>query len=523
MCAVATSLLSAADAFVTTNIIQLPTPAFVTKTATTTTSLHAEHTGSRSRVSTYQTFGDAALANETFGVLYGQHLPEWLVRRAAECGWEYPTLVQERSLDAIFQGQDVVIQSQTGSGKTLSYLLPLFAKIEPSRAAIQALVIVPTRELGLQVARVAKRLAANAEGKILVMNVLQGSQLKRQRAWAWAEPPQIVIGTPEELTNMVRLGGIRYNSVSYVVVDEVDACLLNNAGSMSTNLASSGALHELLSRHLSPTFEVVDRTDDVPGGIQLEEKPTSRPISKTRQTVFCSATIPQHRYFLKQCTSNKWTIQEPVLVCASPGELIPPTLKHTYMVCAGQERKLGAVRNLIKKLPNLTKVLVFCDPSRPMEEMAQALAKELNGVFWRESYGVDEEAGASAITGVLRYEDSLSQRASAMLGFQGEDGGAVEGRRFSDEDGDPPKKLRILFSTDLAARGLDVSDISHVINFDLPLDGDTYVHRGGRAGRLGRKGMVLSLVTSDQEFVLERLANKLALTTTCIARQEKKG
>ena len=480
-----------------------------------------QHAGSRSRVSSYETFGDAALSNETFEALYSDNLPEWLIRRAAECGWSNPTLVQERALDAIFQAQDVVIQSQTGSGKTLSYLLPLFAKIEPSRAAIQALVVVPTRELGLQVARVAKRLAANAEGKILVMNVLQGSQLKRQRAWAWAEPPQVVIGTPEELTNMVRYGGIRYNSVSYVVVDEVDACLLNNAGSMSTSLASSGALHELLSRHLSPTFEVVDRSDDVPGGIQLEERPTSRPISKTRQTVFCSATIPQHHHFLKQCSQNKWTVQEPVLVCASPGELIPPTLQHTYMVCAEQQRKLGALRNLMKKLPNMSKILVFCESNRPMEEMAQVLAKDLNGVFWKEGFGEKEEVSATTITGVLRYEDSLSQRASAMRGFQGEDGGVVEGRRFTEGNGTNPKKLRILFSTDLAARGLDVSDVSHVINFDLPLDGDTYVHRGGRAGRLGRKGMVLSLVTADQEFVLERLANKLALDATCIARQEK--
>ena len=147
-----------------------------------------------------------------------------------------------------------MIQSQTGSGKTLSYLLPLFSKIDPSRAAIQALIVVPTRELGLQVARVAKRLAAGASGKdkVMVMSILQGSQHKRQRAWAWAEPPQVVIGTPEELTNMVRYGGIRYNAVQYVVVDEVDACLLNNAGSMSTNLSGSGPLHELLSRHLSP-------------------------------------------------------------------------------------------------------------------------------------------------------------------------------------------------------------------------------------------------------------------------------
>lgn len=489
----------------------------------------------KSFISSYETFGDAALSEKTFGELYSNtddndsssSMPPWLVERCVECGWKYPTLVQQRALDDIFQGKDVVIQAQTGSGKTLAYLLPLLAKVDPSRAAIQALIVVPTRELGLQVARVAKRLAAgggDGHKKIMVMSILQGSQHKRQRAWAWAEPPHVVIGTPEELTNMVRFGGIRYNAVQYVVVDEVDACLLNNAGSMTTNLSGSGPLHELLSRHLSPTFEVADRMDDLP--LQLEGSGRSpRPISRNRQTVFCSATIPQHRHFLKQCVQNQWTVQEPSHVCASPGELLPPTLQHAYMVCASQEKKLYALRRLLKKIPNLGKVLIFCEPNRPMEEMARVVAKEWdNGVYWQEGYGPAEEAGADAVVSVLQYEDSLSKRASAMLGFLGSDGGSIEGRRFhqGEDTHDDDGKVHILFSTDLAARGLDVTDVSHIIHFDLPHESDTYVHRAGRAGRLGRKGMVIALVTQDQEFVLQRLANKLSLEMKCIARQQTK-
>jgi superfamily II DNA/RNA helicase len=477
-------------------------------------------------VSEYETFGDAALSDQKFDELYSDSLPDWLTDRCAECGWTYPTLVQERALDAILGGQDVVIQAQTGSGKTLSYLLPLLAKMDPNRAAIQALIVVPTRELGLQVARVAKRLAASSgdgQKKIMIMSILQGSHHKRQRAWAWAEPPQVVVGTPEELTNMIRYGGIRYNAVQYVVVDEVDACLLNNAGSMTSNLAGSGSLHELLSRHLSPTFEVAERLDASPlANVQLEEGRSPRPISRNRQTVFCSATIPQHRHFLKQCVQNQWTVQEPRHICASPGELLPPALKHAYMVCSSQEKKLAALRRLLRKMSKVGKVLIFCEPNRPMEEMAQVIAKERDcGLYWKEGYGSTEEESANTIVSVLRYENSLSNRASAMLGFQGSDGGSIEGRRFQQEEGDD-EKVRILLSTDLAARGLDVTNISHVVNFDLPHDADTYVHRGGRAGRLGRKGMVLSLVTQDQEFVLQRLANKLSLEVKCVARQQKK-
>lgn len=486
----------------------------------------------KSIISSYETFGDATLSDKTFGELYtlDSSLPTWLTDRCEECGWKYPTLVQQRTLDDILDGKDVVIQAQTGSGKTLAYLLPLLAKIDPSRAAIQGLVVVPTRELGLQVARVAKRLAASSSSndgkKIMIMSILQGSQHKRQRAWAWAEPPHVVIGTPEELTNMVRFGAIRYNAVQYVVVDEVDACLLNNAGSMSTNLSGSGPLHELLSRHLSPTFEVADRmSDDLPISSSTEGGRTPRPISRNRQTIFCSATIPQHRHFLKQCVQNQWTVQEPTHVCASPGELLPPTLQHAYMVCASQDKKLAALRRLLKKIPNLGKVLIFCEPNRPMEEMARVLAYDYeNGIYWQEGYGAEEEASADAVVSVLRYEDSLSKRGSAMLGFLGTDGGSIEGRRFhrDEESSNDDDKVRILFSTDLAARGLDVRDVSHVIHFDLPHESDTYVHRGGRAGRLGRKGMVMSLVTQDQEFVLQRLANKLSLDMKCIARQQKK-
>jgi superfamily II DNA/RNA helicase len=151
----------------------------------------------------------------------------------------------------------------------------------------------------------------------------------------------------------------------------------------------------------------------------------------------------------------------------------------------------------------------------------------------------------------LRYEDSTTTRVAAMEEFRGTDtylGGRImddDDDDESDEDADmdydsskeKPKEtsmalsddsssndakrnLRILLCTDLAARGLDIAEITHVINYDLPHEGDIYVHRGGRAGRLGRKGLVMSIITKEQEFVLERLANKLGLNLKCIARQQ---
>jgi len=506
----------------------------------------------------YETFGDGALSVETFGELYGEtsddstdqddandntNLPKWLTDRCVECGWPTPTLVQRRSLDAILTGKDVVIQAQTGSGKTLSFLLPLLAKINASRSAVQGMIVVPTRELGLQVSRVARRLAAassadnEAGGKIMVMPVLQGSSNRRQRAWAWAEPPHVVIGTPDELTKMVSKGGIRYNAVKFVVVDEVDACLLSNGGTYGggslSNLSSAGPLHDLLSRYLSPTFDEADVLEEDSSSLisssALDIAKAQRTVSHgtDRQTVFASATIPQHNHFMKQCVQNQWTVREPMHVCASPGELVPPTLKHSMAVCNGMKKKFPGLRRMIKKEISkgaLKKALVFCEQQRPMEEMAAALAADLGGAVWTENASGGNQGGKheSAVVSVLRYEDSLSARAAAMEAFRGpQDTGAnlpltEDG---NNDGGSDDETVRIMFSSDLAARGLDVMGVSHVINYDLPNDADTYVHRGGRAGRLGRKGMVLSLITAEQEFVLDRLGNKLGLDIRCVARQ----
>mmetsp|Transcript_30926 Transcript_30926/g.45237 ORF Transcript_30926/g.45237 Transcript_30926/m.45237 type:complete len:644 (+) Transcript_30926:221-2152(+) len=599
---------------------------------------------------TYQTFGDGALSTSTFLDLYSTTtntnsssptLPTWLTTRCTECGWTNPTLVQQKSISSILQGKDVVIQAQTGSGKTLSYLLPLLSKIDASRAATQALVVVPTRELGLQVSRVARRLASayttssdtttqeeegleegeeseeeiimdNKGKRILIMSVLQGSTNRRQRAWAWAEPPHIVIGTPTELTNMVSRGALRYNSVKLVVVDEVDACLLHSTGAGAgngaarMNLANAGPLHELLSRYLSPTYDEVSDEDDYEAGTfasrivttkassaaatistttsSFDTPKLSKTIShgKDRQTVFASATIPQRSHFIKSCISNKWMTtsseKEVDVVRVSPGELVPPTLQHSYMVVRTKEMKLlGLKRYIDREVSNkkkggvaLKRVLIFCHTKRNMEQMAYILSKDLAGGSAGEENEVKElEHGIffaqmesnkrKVVVSVLRYEDNLSGRAAAMDAFRGgvsntygrakeykntqinndegedDDEDTSIHNSSSKEGEEEDDTIRILFSTDLAARGLDVTDVFHVINFDLPTNDsgagaavDAYVHRGGRAGRMGKRGKVVSLITAEEEFVLERLKNELGLDDfRCVARQQsaerKKG
>lgn len=567
-----------------------------TTTTTTTTSItristvlrlgNDEDQQQQQQHTTFSFSYDGQLSEHSFAQLYSQYLPLWLIEKLKACNWEYPTLIQERALNAMFFGDatnslsrtipipssstdsdcrmedsttkpnslpiptaptskiipnSIVIQAQTGSGKTLTYLLPLLAQLQ-YRSAIQAMIVVPTRELGLQVAKVAKRLASGAPHKILIMSLLQGSTLKRQRAWAWAETPQVVIGTPRELLNMVQYGGLpRINSIQYVVVDEVDACLVHQSGAVlggghnggdnnynsggggssdRDNKAMASALHILLSKHLSPTYSVDDGTNlwDDPSMQALTKKPRQ---FQSRQTVFASATIPQHRHFLKQCQANQWTLEQPLFVCTSPGEVMPPTLQHGYLVCAKMEVKLASLRRLIKKLTGMQsnsnsakKILIFCDVVRPMEEIGLAIAHDVGGFVYQEGKTVLDGGGSDdggiyqqkrPIISVLRMEDSLTQRAGATDAFRSES-----------------TPLGVLLTGDLAARGLDIPGITHVIHFDLPSDADTYLHRSGRAGRFGSKGQVLSIITPDQEFVLERLANALQLSDrlSCVGRQK---
>ena len=496
---------------------------------------------------------DGNLVDETFRERYSDILPEWLLEKCDECGWEKPTKIQEKALDTILRdNRDAIIQAETGSGKTLAYLLPTLAAVDGSRAAVQAMIVVPTRELGMQVARIAKRLAAASvvgddkdensssnnnspnKNRIMVMSVLQGSQNRRQRAWAWAEPPHIVIGTPQELCDMCKYGGIRYNSVKLVVVDEVDACLLSNAGSLTSNLSSS-TLHELLSKQLSPTYD--DGSSIEKSEALISSGSRIRPLSLQRQTVFASATIPQHRHFLKQCIQNQWTLRDPVHVCLRPGEqLMPLTLEHAYVVCSSTDKKLAALRRVLLKIYAASvesppkKVLVFFETKRPMEDMADTLAAAMeDGISWKESFGPENENGVRSIFSVLRYEDSLSRRASSIDSFRGEysrkfygKASAVPDTTSTVDESETSPTLRVLFSSDMAARGLDIADVTHVIHYDLPPDADTYVHRAGRTGRFGRSGQVLSIITGEQEFVLKRLTNKLGVETKCIARQQGK-
>lgn len=384
----------------------------------------------------------------TFEEEYSGRLPEWLITRAAELGYTNPTPVQQETLDTVLEGHDAIVQAKTGSGKTLAYLLPLLAGLKPT-SSVQALVLLPTRELAAQVARAARQLAAGSPDRLLVMALMDGSGAKRQRKWLVAEPPQVIVANVQQAESVLRAGLLRMGGLRMLVVDEVDECVSTDA--------TRALLHGLLST-------------------QLRVPQSAAAGAPVRQTLFVSATVPQRKYFASQCVSKGWCRTAPRLLHVQPTQLLPPQLRHAYAVCV-EAKRMAALRVLLKAQPaSAGATIVFCKEGRPMERMAEALSELRDGL---PPY-------------VLSDGQHLGARAAAVRALR-------DGSRS------------LLLSSPLGARGLDIPQCSHVILFDLPKTHEAYTHAAGRCGRMGRPGSVTTICTEQELFVLQRIANSLNL------------
>lgn len=360
-------------------------------------------------------------------------------------GYERPTPVQAAAVPVLLRGEDCVIHAATGSGKTAAYLAAVFARVRASRQAAQAAVIVPSRELGLQVASVARRLArrVNAarggERAIRVMSLLEGSRLRRQRAWAWAEPPQVVVGNARQVAEMAGRGGLRCADLEIVVVDEADVVFRKERSSDRdhVNALLAGA-------------------------------------STRRQTIYATATLDQPRHFVKKLAALGWARPRPAYV--SPTSRLPETLDHCARRLEDPTKRLVAALDILRTCRGLP-ALIFCDSTRPLDAMAEALRARL---------------GPGVVVDVLDPEANILERARALRGF-------------SDENTD------VLLATDLAARGIDLPRIRLVLSFDFPADAFAYQHRAGRAARAGNPGLAVTLVLDQERFALRRISNFLRI------------
>ncbi|XP_024960029.1 DEAD-box ATP-dependent RNA helicase 58, chloroplastic [Cynara cardunculus var. scolymus] len=384
-------------------------------------------------------------------------VPDHILRRVEELGYLMPTEIQRQALPVLFSGRDCILHAQTGSGKTLAYLLLIFSVINTQRSAVQALIVVPTRELGMQVAKVARMLAAKSDQPVLedksctIMALLDGGTLRRQKSWLKSEPPTIIVATLGSLCQMLEKQTIKLESMRVLVIDEVDF-MFNSSHQVSS-------LRKLLISYSS---------------------------INNRQSIFASASIPQHRRFLYDCIQQKWTKADVVHIHANPVQPMPPRIHHRFLICSRSERHSALLSLLQSDAPQSAIIFVNLQSEKSKKAGNAPSTTVLIDALKNSHIGGHE---------ILLLEEKINFNSRAASFSELRQGGAY-----------------LLVATDIAGRGVDLPDTTHIYNFDLPKDAVHYLHRAGRTGRKPfseSECLVTSIITSEERFVLQRYENEL--------------
>lgn len=352
------------------------------------------------------------------------HLGPAMLHAIEELGYETPTPIQSETITIMMEGRDVIAQAPTGTGKTAAFGIPIVEKTETSLLRPQSLVVVPTRELAIQVSEAIFRLGKY--GEVLVVPIYGGQPIDRQLR-ALRGGVQVVVGTPGRILDHLGRETLDLSHVRIVVLDEAD---------------------EMLDMGFIEDIESI-----------LEQVPTDH------QTSLFSATIPPRIAAL----ANKY-MRNPVRVSVAKEQRTVPSITQVYYEVPGNDKLRALTRILDLETPEST--IIFVRTKRDADMLSEQL--EAEGYL------------AQPIHGDL----NQAQRERTL-------------RRFRDG------QIEILVATDVASRGLDIPAVSHVINYDTPIDTDAYIHRIGRTGRAGRSGQAITLVTPRERRHLRMLENAL--------------
>lgn len=348
-----------------------------------------------------------------------------LLKSIQEMGFETPTPIQKESIPCLLTSrQDLISLAQTGTGKTAAFGLPIIQQIDPKIKHVQAIVLCPTRELCIQIA---KDLTAFSKylDYVKVLPVYGGTNIENQIK-SIKKGIQIIVGTPGRTKDLIRRKILKLDIVNKVVLDEAD---------------------EMLSMGFKDDLDfILDKT------------------SNNRQTMLFSATMSKEVISI----SKKYMKDAKEIAVAKINSGAKNVEHHIYDVSS--RHKYEALKRIADYNPNIYGI-VFCRTRRQ--------TKEITNKFINDGYNAD------AIHGDL----SQGQRDEVMS-------------RFRD------KSLQILIATDVAARGLDVEDLTHIINYSLPDDPEIYTHRSGRTGRAGKSGISIAISNSRESRKIKSIENK---------------
>ncbi|MFD2968413.1 DEAD/DEAH box helicase [Sphingobacterium bambusae] len=334
-----------------------------------------------------------------------------VVNAIAEIGFEKPSPIQEKAIPVLLTGNDDFVGlAQTGTGKTAAFGLPLLELIDFTQKHPQALVLCPTRELCLQIAKDLEKFAKYIDN-VHVVAVYGGANISDQLRQI-RRGVQIVVATPGRMLDIIGRNAIDFSDVKYVVLDEADEML---------NMGFQEDINNILSE-----------TPD------------------TKKTWLFSATMPKEvRRIAQNYMSNPFEL---TVGTKNTGNA---NIEHHYYLIKAKD-KYAAFKRIVDFYPEIFGI-VFCRTKIETQEIAEALVKD--------GYNADS----------LHGDLSQQQRDKVM-------------KRYRE------RSLQLLIATDVAARGIDVNDVTHVINFSLPDEVENYTHRSGRTARAGKTGISLSLV-----------------------------
>jgi ATP-dependent RNA helicase DeaD len=344
----------------------------------------------------------------------------------AQAEYLEPTPIQAGMIPRALAGVDLMGQAQTGTGKTAAFCIPILERLQPRAQAShpQALILVPTRELAVQVRDECVKLSAGRDAR--VVGTFGGKPIRAQVEHL-RRGAEIVVGTPGRVMDLMGRGSLVLGEIRVVVLDEAD---------------------RMLDIGFRPDIEKILRR-----------------CPQSRQTFLLSATIPPP---VKRLAERY--MREPEMIDFSTKDLAVETIQQSYFTI-DPERKFDLLVKLLQR-EEPQQAIVFCRTKRGTDKVCRRLTEMFKSV--------------DTIHGDLQQ----SARDRVM-------------RRFREG------KIKVLVATDVVGRGIDVSTISHIINYDVPQFCDDYVHRVGRTGRMGREGVAFTFITPEEGNELTRIEMRI--------------
>lgn len=369
------------------------------------------------------TFTDLQVRPELIAALARQQITE-------------PTPIQIAALPVLLAGQDAYLHAETGTGKTLAYLLPIFNRLDAEQAATQVVIVAPTHELAIQIQRQCCDLAQNAGWPIRTLLLIGGTSTERQID-KLKKKPHLVVGSPGRIGELISKGKLKTQHVRSIVIDEADR-LLNEESLLAIRAIIQAA-------------------------------------PRTRQLIFASATLEP------QSTATIATLAPDLVMLQAGAAAVNENIEHLYLVCEERD-KPDELRKLLHALEP-ERAIVFVHRNDVAGKIADKLAHH--------------HIPAADLNAALDKED----RKQAMDGFRS-------------------AAIRVLIASDVAARGLDIKGVSHIFNFDVPTLSKAYLHRVGRTGRAGAKGVAVTLATEIEARVIPRYQEELGIVMQRVRMRE---